>query len=49
MVAELKNWENKELVFKALEEIIDVHHRYRDFSFYSQDYAMRYIEEQLTP
>jgi hypothetical protein len=45
VVADLKNWENKELVADALEEIIDVHHRYRNFSVKSQKEAIAYIEK----
>lgn len=45
VVAHLKIWENKALVAEALEEIIDVHHRYRDFSALSQDEAKQYIEK----
>ncbi|MFT3749619.1 MAG: hypothetical protein QM768_14930 [Agriterribacter sp.] len=36
----LTQWKNEELVLKALHEIIDVHHRYRNFSFYSQARTM---------
>ncbi len=43
VVEELKKWKNKELVKDALEEIIDVHHRYRDFSVKTQDEAIAYI------
>ncbi len=45
VVADLKTWDNKELVKKALEEIIDVHHRYRNFSTLSQAEAVAYIKE----
>lgn len=45
VVTHLKTWENKELVADALEEIIDVHHRYRNFSALTQDQARQYIEE----
>lgn len=44
VVAHLKTWENEELVAKALKEIIDVHHRYRNFSAMTQDEAIQYIE-----
>jgi len=44
VVADLKNWENKKLKEDALAEIIDVHHRYRNFSFYTQEEARAYIE-----
>jgi len=46
VVQDLKTWENKELVADALEEIIDVHHRYRDFSYYTQEEARQYIAMQ---
>jgi len=45
VVEELKTWENKALVQAALEEIIDVHHRYRNFSVKTQEEAMEYIEK----
>lgn len=45
VVADLKNWENKQLVLDALEEIIDVHHRYRNFSVLTQEEARDYIEK----
>lgn len=44
----LLHWENKELVAKAIEEIIDVHHRYRDFSFYAQEQAIRYLQTRYS-
>ncbi len=44
VVSHLKQWENKELVAEALEEILDVHDRYRDFAALSRDEAQRYIE-----
>lgn len=40
---QLKNWQNKDLVIKAFEEIIDVHYRYRNFSAMTQDEARAYI------
>ncbi len=46
VTAHLHSWENKALVKDALEEIIDLHYRYRDFSFYTQDEARAYIETQ---
>ena len=45
VVTHLKNWENKELVTKALAEIIDVHDRYKKFSLLTQEQAHRYIED----
>ena len=45
VIKELKTWKNKELVKDAIEEIIDVHHRYRDFAVKTQDEAMEYINK----
>ncbi len=36
VVRDLKEWDNKQLVQDALEEIISVHHRYRNFAVYTQ-------------
>ncbi len=47
VVADLKKWENKELVADALEEIIDVHDRYKDFSVKTQKEAVAYIEKNF--
>lgn len=43
----LKTWGNQELVAAALEEIIDVHHRYRSFAVLSQKEAREYIREHF--
>ncbi len=43
---DITQWENKELITDAIEEIIDVHYRYRDFSFYTQDEARVVIHDQ---
>jgi vesicle coat complex subunit len=45
VIEHLKLWENKKLVEDALEEIIDVHHRYRNFSDMTQNEARQYIAE----
>jgi hypothetical protein len=45
VLSHLKTWENKQLVAEALEEIIDVHHRYREFSAMTQEEAKKYISE----
>jgi hypothetical protein len=45
VIADLKKWENKELVADAIEEIIDVHDRYKDFAIKTQDEAIAYIEK----
>lgn len=43
VIAHLKGWGNKQLVEDALEEIIDVHHRYRNSSVLTQEQAREYI------
>jgi HEAT repeat protein len=45
VIAELNTWENIELTNDAVEEIIDVHDRYRDFSVLTQEQAIAYIEK----
>lgn len=45
VVADLQHWENQELVKDALEEIIDVHYRYHNFSVYTRDEARQYIRD----
>ncbi len=45
VVSDLKNWTNKKLVEDALQEIIDVHRRYRDFSAMTQDEARQFIAD----
>lgn len=47
VIAHLKKWGNKELVDEALEEIIDVHERYKNFAVKTQREAMHYIEKNL--
>ena len=36
-------WENKELVEEAIDEIVDVHHRYKNFAALTQQQAIDYI------
>ncbi|MES2410757.1 MAG: HEAT repeat domain-containing protein [Bacteroidota bacterium] len=43
VIEHLKLWDNKELVLQALDEIIDVHNRYKDFSILTQQQAIEYI------
>ncbi|TXN34887.1 HEAT repeat domain-containing protein [Flagellimonas hymeniacidonis] len=45
VVKDLNSWENKELVQKALDEIVDVHHRYRNFAVLTQKQAIDYIDK----
>jgi hypothetical protein len=47
VVAHLKSWDNRQLVTDALEEIIDVHHRYRDFAVLTQEEARQYIRKHF--
>jgi len=44
VVAHLNTWENKQLVEKALDEIVDVHNRYKKFAVLSQQEAIDYID-----
>jgi len=43
VIEHLKTWKNKELVAAAIEEIIDVHNRYKNFSAMTQSQAKIYI------
>jgi hypothetical protein len=43
VVEHLKTWDNKQLVKDVIEEIIDVHYRYRNFSALTQEEARMYI------
>lgn len=43
VISDLKEWDNEALVKDAIDEIIDVHDRYKDFSFYTQSQAKEYI------
>ena len=47
VVAHLKTWDNKKLVADALEEIIDVHERYKNFSALTQKQAQQYIADNF--
>jgi HEAT repeat protein len=47
VVEHLKKWDNKALVKVALAEIIDVHHRYRNFSELSQEEAKKFISNNF--
>lgn len=44
VAAHLQQWGNKELVAKALAEIIDVHDRYQNFSHYTQQQCIDYLQ-----
>lgn len=45
VIADLKKWKNQELVKEALDEIIDVHHRYKNFAAKTQKEAISYISK----
>ncbi|WP_199562706.1 HEAT repeat domain-containing protein [Pedobacter chinensis] len=45
VVEQLKSWDNKELVLQALDEIIDVHNRYKDLAILTQEQAINYIDK----
>jgi vesicle coat complex subunit len=45
VINELNTWENKELVEKALDEIINVHERYKNFSSLSRKQAISFIRK----
>lgn len=45
VVKTLNTWSNKELVEKALDEIVDVHHRYKSFAVLTQKQAIAYIDQ----
>ncbi len=47
VVTALDSWENKELVEKALDEIVDVHRRYKNFSHFTQEEAIAYIDKHF--
>jgi HEAT repeat protein len=45
VIKDLKTWKNKHLVADAIEEIIDVHDRYKNFTIKTQEEAIEYIEK----
>lgn len=45
VITDLNTWKNKEVTTAAIEEIIDVHHRYQNFSVLTQEEAIEYIEK----
>lgn len=48
VIADLKTWENQELVKEAIAEIIDVHNRYKDFAIKTTAEAKEYIEKHYS-
>jgi len=47
VIADLKTWKNKEVVTAAIDEIIDVHERYKNFAVKTQEEAIKYIEKHF--
>lgn len=47
VIEDLKSWKNQELVSEAMDEIINVHERYKDFSALTQKQAIAYIEKNF--
>ena len=45
VIEHLNTWTNKELVNKALDEIVDVHDRYKNFAVLNQQEAINYIDK----
>lgn len=45
VISELNAWDNQDLVLKALDEIVDVHDRYKNFAILSQKEAIAYIDQ----
>ncbi len=44
VVAHLNTWKNKPLVEKALDEIVDVHNRYKKFAVLTQQEAIEFVD-----
>lgn len=49
VVAHLNTWQNKELVQKALDEIVDVHNRYKKFTVLKRQEVIDYIDANYKP
>lgn len=47
VITELNTWQNMELVTRAIDEIVDVHERYKSFAAMTQQEAIDYIEGNL--
>ncbi|MCA5005113.1 HEAT repeat domain-containing protein [Sphingobacterium bovistauri] len=45
VVDHLNTWENQAIITKALDEIVDVHHRYKDFAILTTQQAIDYIDK----
>lgn len=49
VVSSLSKWDNRELVEKAMDEIVDVHHRYKSFAVMTQSEVITYIDGHYRP
>ncbi|HTA63161.1 MAG TPA: HEAT repeat domain-containing protein [Bacteroidia bacterium] len=49
VIADLNTWNDKALTDAAIEEIIDVHDRYKNFSILTQQQAISYIDAHYKP
>lgn len=47
VIEHLKSWDNEELVIQALDEIVDVHSRYKNFAILTQQQAIEYIDSHF--
>lgn len=47
VITDLKHWENQDLIEKAIDEIVDVHERYKSFAAMTQQEAIQYIDQNL--
>jgi len=49
VVSSLSKWKNRELVDEVMDEIVDVHSRYKSFAAMSQPEAITYYDRHYTP
>lgn len=49
VIADLNTWDDRELTDEAIDEIVDVHERYKNFSFLTQKQAVDYISKHYKP
>jgi hypothetical protein len=49
VIADLNTWQDRALTDEAVEEIIDVYDRYKNFSILSQQQAIAYIDKHYRP
>ena len=47
VISDLSSWENQDLVKEAVDEIVDVHERYKSFAALTQQEAIHYITQHL--